>query len=216
MPLRTLYLKMCTNVRDLGPLASCTRLEDLVIPREATNIDALRRLPKLKHIGFHPPGFGKYFTYTVSANFWRTYDAKKRAQSLIVSPAADGSFTLPAKDAMFDGNVIFLDGKGAICRWADADDRISWRIAVNKPAAYVIQLTYSCEPKEAGSEYTVNAGNPSVSGKVTPTSDWEDYQTVNVGTLKIEQAGTITILLRSTKIPHENVMNLRQLKLEPK
>jgi serine/threonine protein kinase/Leucine-rich repeat (LRR) protein len=78
MPLQFLLLDKCNNLRDVSPLVECRQLEFLSIPRNATNIGALRDLPKLKRLGYtasHPYGWEQV---TTPADFWKAYDARKK------------------------------------------------------------------------------------------------------------------------------------------
>ena len=70
LPLRELRLDGCTELRDLTPLAKCTDLEVLTLPREHGEIDFLRNLPKLKKLSY------RYDTDSSklepASQFWRT------------------------------------------------------------------------------------------------------------------------------------------------
>ncbi len=69
-PLHTVRLDH-TYVSDLAPLASCTSLEEIVLPPKAKNIDSLRQLP-LKYISRDYAGNRP----TQTANqFWKTQDS---------------------------------------------------------------------------------------------------------------------------------------------
>ena len=70
-------------------------------------------------------------------------------------------------------------------------------------------------PDAPGSEYSVAAGNSSASGKVESTGGWDKYKTAEIGTLRIEQAGTVTVVVRPVTKPGYAVMNLRSVKLVP-
>ncbi len=52
MPLEHLSLRDCPNVRSLGPLLRCTRLQTLVLPPAAVNVERLQGHPSLERIGF--------------------------------------------------------------------------------------------------------------------------------------------------------------------
>ena len=52
LPVADLYLANCKNVTDVRPLADMPSLENVTVPVLARNIDALRKLPKLKRLAF--------------------------------------------------------------------------------------------------------------------------------------------------------------------
>ena len=69
MPLLDLSLDSCTKITDFRPLMECVSLEKLVLPRNAKNIDFLRKHPKLKFLsnkGLSEP----------AADFWAEYDKR--------------------------------------------------------------------------------------------------------------------------------------------
>ena len=70
MPLRRLWLG-ATKVRDVAMLAEYTTFEEVMIPSDTINIDALRHLPNLKRIGY------AYGQLSSPADFWARYDAHK-------------------------------------------------------------------------------------------------------------------------------------------
>ncbi len=78
MPLRFLSLEGCANLKDLSPLAACTDLEVLIIPETAGNIDALRKLPRLKYLDTidRPGGL------TSVEDFWHARGKKDHARPL--------------------------------------------------------------------------------------------------------------------------------------
>jgi len=82
LPLKVLVLAGCRNVADLTPLCDCRELETLILPPEPGNIECLRRLPKLAHVGLpqrtaRPDARGRALldeTLTAS-EFWKQHDA---------------------------------------------------------------------------------------------------------------------------------------------
>ena len=76
LPIRELRLDGCEQLRDLSPLAQCTELEILILPRNHGNINFLRNLPKLKKLSYR---------YEVDhakiepvSQFWRTKNLASR------------------------------------------------------------------------------------------------------------------------------------------
>lgn len=73
-----LSLRGCKAVVDLGPLANCTELEELVLPPNAKDIAFLRALPKLRRISYNADMAGGQWTTVTAAEFWKEYDAAKK------------------------------------------------------------------------------------------------------------------------------------------
>ncbi len=86
IPLRSLNLTRCYNIRDLTPLAECKELRDLVLPPNvgeiypaSSGIEFLRRLPNLERISYQSTRQGRSWTPSqTAAEFWKEYDARLR------------------------------------------------------------------------------------------------------------------------------------------
>ena len=72
-PLRFLQLEGCTNLVDFSLLAECKQLEGITLPMGAKNLESLRRLPRLKHIGYTMPE-GGWEQVPSPETFWRALD----------------------------------------------------------------------------------------------------------------------------------------------
>ena len=67
------YLKMDGySLSDVSPLAECLKLEQIVLPTKPTNVESLRKLPKLRTIGTPSPPIPV-------DQFWKDFDASKAA-----------------------------------------------------------------------------------------------------------------------------------------
>ena len=77
LPIRELRLDGCEQLRDLKPLAQCTNLEVLTLPRATKDIGFLKNLPKLKRISYvydeRSPD-----KVEPAAQFWRTHNLASR------------------------------------------------------------------------------------------------------------------------------------------
>ena len=76
LPIRELRLDGCKQLHDLSPLAQCTKLEVLTLPRKHGNINFLRNLPKLKKLSYRYDADPAKIE-TVS-QFWRTRNLASR------------------------------------------------------------------------------------------------------------------------------------------
>jgi Leucine-rich repeat (LRR) protein/tetratricopeptide (TPR) repeat protein len=109
LPLKALYLGDCAEVTDVAPLAGIGTLENLVVPIQGANIEALRKLPKLQRMGFRHTDSDPFFPDTTAADFWQQYSsngwiaglraAGVRARSL--TRLADGTW-----DVDLDGSTM--------------------------------------------------------------------------------------------------------------
>jgi hypothetical protein len=73
MSLTSLRLHDCTALTDLSPLLDCKGLSDLTIPKNAHEIEMLRRLPKLERLGFREDAKNGWRADKTAAEFWASY-----------------------------------------------------------------------------------------------------------------------------------------------
>lgn len=74
-PLRYLQLEGCTNVTDFSVLADCRQLEGITLPVGAKNLEALRQLPRLRHIGYSMPE-GGWDQVPLAEDFWKVQEPR--------------------------------------------------------------------------------------------------------------------------------------------
>ena len=74
-PVRFLQLEGCTNLVDFAPLSDCKQLEGITVPVGARNLEALRNLPRLRHIGYSMPE-GGWQQVPTAEDFWRVQEPR--------------------------------------------------------------------------------------------------------------------------------------------
>lgn len=73
--LRFLQLEGCTNLTDFSALAACTQLEGVTLPVGVKNVEPLRQLPRLRHIGYSLPE-GGWEQVPTAEDFWRVQESR--------------------------------------------------------------------------------------------------------------------------------------------
>ena len=136
-----------------------------------------------------------------------------------ISAGADGRYTLlpAASDITGSVQVENHDGIDNFGYWTDASSKIAWPVAVSAAQAgdYHVQVEYACPGDTAGSAFAVSANGRSATGATEDTGGWQQYRTaVLAGSLSLT-AGTDTIAIAATSMPHGAVMNLRSITLIP-
>lgn len=79
MPLRHLQLEGCTNIVDLSSLTECRQLEGLILPVGIRNLEPLRGLPKLKHVGYTMPE-GGWDRVPTAESFWKLHEPQSNGK----------------------------------------------------------------------------------------------------------------------------------------
>ncbi len=133
-----------------------------------------------------------------------------------ITPRADGRFELNAAEATIHGETPKYEraaSKDQIGCWANAADFVSWSCKATRPGPYTVEITYSCAAP--GSAFTVEAGGQILTGKSASTGSWEEYRTDNLGKIKIDQPGTITLAVKPMAEPKWKVIGLKSVVLHP-
>ena len=132
--------------------------------------------------------------------------------AVAVSQTPDGTIQLSVVDAEIVGSDAKLYGSPEqnLGYWTNSDDYVQWRAKVVKPGDFAVTIKYACEPGSAGSEYKLVIGEKSIRGKISATGGWDDYKLAELGPIRIDQPGTVTITVKPTKKPGLAVMNLHR------
>jgi len=133
-----------------------------------------------------------------------------------VSPAdvaADGSINLRTNLAVVTGQITRHGA--AITNWRHREDFVLFHFPVATPGSYAVELTYACNPTNAGSTVQVQLADSTLILKVDDTGGPTSYKTVQVGEVNLPEAHWYNLRLSVTEIAHETVMSLKGVKLIP-
>ncbi|MCX5685030.1 MAG: alpha-L-fucosidase [Planctomycetota bacterium] len=129
--------------------------------------------------------------------------------------AADGKISLRWNDAELHGGKIKAEpDKDAIGFWTDANDWVSWDVTVDKPGTFEATVTYATGQGCGGAQAVLSAGDAEIAFKTRETGTWTTFADEKVGSLKIAQAGKVTIALKAKSV-RGGVMNLKAVDLKP-
>jgi predicted secreted protein len=134
-----------------------------------------------------------------------------------IEQAADGSVTLPAKDANIIGpNAKFQGGKTrAIAWWTDVDTSIHWTAKINKPGKYRVELNYAVLGNRNHAELSIAAGDQATKAILAPGNGMDDFKWGQAGVITIGKSGEIPVSATSVSQSQECVVYLRSIMLRP-
>ena len=66
-----------------------------------------------------------------------------------------------------------------------------------------------------GGTYAVSVANEEITGKVQPTGAFEKFQEFEAGTLSLQKAGAVDLVVRAVDKPKAALMNLQRVRLVP-
>ncbi len=99
--------------------------------------------------------------------------------------------------------------------WTNTDTFLQWDVKNLRPGAYLVQVYYSLDPQFPGSTIAVSLAGQTFSKKLDATKNWDDYQSLEIGTIRIAAASDATLTLKATDKPKTYVLNLKHIALYP-
>ena len=126
----------------------------------------------------------------------------------------DGSFELACDDADLVGSGLHVEGNTHLdlAGWTSMEAYPQWAVTFAQPGRYEVLATWSVSKAQAESGYVVVAGTSQLVG--TPQAG-SGYATQPLGTLTIDQAGALKVMLKATKLGAGGFPLLRSLTLKP-
>ena len=139
----------------------------------------------------------------------------------LLSADFDGIYDLTAGNAEVLGDSARLETSGGITDigyWDSLNDSANWRIDVppGRAGQYSVSVECGCDPAYAGSTYTVtidSSKHQTLTGTVTPTANWDTFQTITLpGTISLT-APEATIRMQALALTSGDLINLRKIVL---
>lgn len=127
---------------------------------------------------------------------------------------ADGTIKLQAIDAVCHGQQLRYEAgpqRNNIGFWLDPSEWVEWKVKIAKPGTFVVSAEIAAT--DSGS-FQIVAGDQSLSAKAPVTGDYGRFQTVELGRLKLAQAGTISVAVKAVAEGWQP-FNLRSLTFVP-
>jgi len=130
---------------------------------------------------------------------------------------ADGMVRVLGKHAQIlgRGSARYDQELNAIAYWWRGKTWFSWDVDKLKAGKYVVQLTYGCLSRAAGSTYEISVGDQKVSGVVRATGRWATFTTDDGGVVEFKKRGPAKVSIRLLKTPGDGIMTLHAVTLVP-
>ena len=128
----------------------------------------------------------------------------------------DGALRLKAPDAILKGGKLGLERKAGdvpnIGFWTDVKCSATFKIQIEKPGEYKVELAHAC-PEGSGGEAVLSNGEAELRFEIPSTGDWAEFGSFSPGTLSFAKKGPCDLVLKSTKVQGVALMNLREIVL---
>jgi len=117
-----------------------------------------------------------------------------------------------AETAEILGDNARLEDGNNIGFWTNTDTKIEWRTLV-QPGTFKVELTYALDGAQGGGEIEVAIGKEKIRFTPSATKGWSDYKTTAVGTVKIKDAGSISVILTALSKKGGFILNVSKIAL---
>jgi hypothetical protein len=96
--------------------------------------------------------------------------------------------------------------------WSVPGDAVRWKIDVVRPGNYEVEVTYGCDPADAGGRYRLTAGSAKLEAVTEPGGRGSVYVRRTAGTFRLEK-GPATLAMEAVSIPGKVLMEPHKLRL---
>ena len=131
-----------------------------------------------------------------------------------VTPAADGTVTCRAADAITTGSIQYEGRFDNLGWWRDTASTAQWDIKVPAVIGYRVKLEYACN-QTCGGDIEVDVGGTKLKANLPPRTDWGDFTVVAVGAVNPPANVPVRVTVRALTKPGESFINLRNVTLTP-
>jgi len=133
-----------------------------------------------------------------------------------LEPAPDGTLLLEAESADLHGTQIRIEQRGGrpnIGFWDRPEESVSWTVRIPRPGSYRVHA--ECAAAAGATRLTLQTGRESLGLAIPATTSWDEFQTVELGSLRFDRAGTHELHLKPAEASAWRPVNVRLLRLTP-
>ena len=122
---------------------------------------------------------------------------------------------LQAKSSRLPQGNFKLENNSNIGYWSNPKDKAEWDVNIPAPNNYKVTLLYACPKETSGSDVRFEINGQSLISSVKATKNWEDYQLMDMGILKLHEVGNTTCSVGFGEKKKSALMNLKMVILTP-
>lgn len=145
-------------------------------------------------------------------------DGKPDTEPPIVIQQDSGKIELDYMKAITYGSTMTrFNRKGGfhISKWKAPDDKVEWRMKIDKPGNYKIAVSYSAEKPWGGKPYEIKIDQSIIEVPVVPTIGIFEYHSFPVGYVSISEPGEYSLIMHPKVSGDSYFMHLQSVTLKP-
>ena len=134
----------------------------------------------------------------------------------VVEESDDGTLLLTAANTEIYGDSLMFEEKHRnLGFWRAENDRAAWSLKTKQAGVYDVHLNWALEGKAKVNRIQLRIGQNELVHAVNSTGTWDQYQSVHIGTVELDEGEHRAIVQAVTPISGF-VIDLKSLKLTPK
>jgi alpha-L-fucosidase len=145
-------------------------------------------------------------------------DGAPKVDPPVITQGSDSPFELDYQRAVTSGKAVKRfnrDGKFHIAKWTGPNDAITWHLLVSQAGQYQVRIRYSARKESSAAKYAVTVGGQTLTGAVVETGEGYQYQTFDLGAVKLAKAGSYIVQIKPAAESGHNLMFFQELDLVP-
>jgi alpha-L-fucosidase len=147
------------------------------------------------------------------------FEGPLKVEPPLVIQDESGSLTLNYLTAVTSGNAMTrFNRKGGfhISKWTRPEDSVEWKIRINKPGKFKVNITYSASKEWGGKLFDVLMNdNVVIEGRIVETNGLFDYYEFPVGYIEIPESGEFNLSVRPKSSGESYFMYLQSISVIP-
>ena len=153
-------------------------------------------------------------TLKIAGSNWKAVTPVKPV--ILIQPDSKGVLQFLAATAELHGSGIQVEERYSVPNigyWDSGKDWVSWKAHLGKSGAFRIKATMATE--YGGSTFVLDFGGGQITGQVPQTGGWGNFQTVDLGQVRLNQPGDFEVKMGAKDPAHWSPMNLSSIELIP-
>ncbi len=146
------------------------------------------------------------------------YEGNLQVDPQVIHQDENGKVELDYLTANTHGNTktrFNRKGDFHISKWTTPDDAVDWKIQIDKPGLFRLDICYAANNEWDGKAYEVRMDDLSMKPGVISTGGWFEYKTFPVGYIDLPGQGEHILSIRPLSVSNSNLMYLKSVTLEP-
>jgi alpha-L-fucosidase len=135
----------------------------------------------------------------------------------VIVPSDSGNILLDYVSARTFGKTkkrFNRKGKFHISKWQSPQDWVEWKLKLDNPGKYLVQMNYAARENSAGKKIRISSNGKQLAYTLSSTGDWYDFKAVPCGELSLK-SGVIDITIRPGQAGKHDLFYFKSLELIP-